>query len=316
MPAKLLLTMSLTIVVLFGFLFALLAAVGYFFDLSVYTMVALAVVLVAIQWAVGPEIIRMTTNMRPLGSGEMPWLQDEVRDLCKKNKVPVPKIFIANSGAPNAFTFGRTQGSATLVVTNGLLKMLNKDEVKSVVAHEVGHIKHSDMVVMTIVSVVPMIAYYVYVSLFYARGNERNRGGEAALIGAGAFIVYFVSNLLVLALSRLREYYADRFSGENIRPALLESALMKITYGLSMSRDEARPATRAFMIADPEVAKSELAALSSSYSDMQLSDKELKEAMKWEEKNVFSRIGEIFRTHPLTYKRIKALKEMETEAKA
>ena len=317
MPAKLLLTMSLTVVILFGFLFALLATVGYFFDLSVYTIVALAVMLVVIQWMVGPAIIRMTTNMRPLGRSELPWLQEEVRDLCKKNKIPVPQIFVANSGAPNAFTFGRTQGSATLVVTNGLLRMLNKEEIKSVVAHEVGHIKHSDMVVMTIVSVVPMIAYYVYVSLFYApRGNDRNRGGEAAFIGIGAFVVYFVSNLLVLALSRLREYYADRFSGENMRPALLESALAKITYGLIMSRDEAPPATRAFMIADPEVARSELAALSSSYANMQLSDKELKDAMKWEEKNIFSGIGELFRTHPLTYKRIKALKDMNTGAKA
>jgi heat shock protein HtpX len=172
------------------------------------------------------------------------------------------------------------------------------------------------MVVMTLVSVVPMIAYYVYVSLFYVpQGNNRNRGGEAAIIGVGAFIVYFISNLLVLALSRLREYYADRFSGENIRPALLESALAKITYGLSMSRDEARPATRAFMIADPEVAAVEMSALSSHFSDLKLSDRELEDAMEWEERNPLVRLTEVFRTHPLTWKRIRALKEMEREAK-
>jgi heat shock protein HtpX len=312
MPAKLALTMSFTIVLLFGFLFALVAAVGYLFDLSGTLVIGLAVGIALLQWLIGPAIIRMTTNMRPVGSSEE-WLREVTEKICKKNDVPVPDIFIVNDGSPNAFTFGRTNSSATLAVTNGLLRSLTKDEVAAVVAHEIGHIKHWDMVVMTAVSVIPTLAYYIYMFSFRSRSKDRDRRSDAALIGFGAFIVYFISNLLVLALSRLREYYADRFSGSVTKPGLLISGLAKITYGLGTRASESQSPARAFMIADPAVAASELSSLSSSYDDLDISDGDLRKAMEWERNNPFARISEIFRTHPLTWKRIEALREQEKE---
>lgn len=316
MPLKLWLTMSLTLFLLFGFLFAILAAVGYYFTLSGYLIVALAILLVIIQWAIGPKIIWWTTNMRPLEKKEYPWLWKTVEDICKKNKTPMPKLALARSGAPNAFVFGRTSGSATLTVTQGLLNNLSKDEVKAVVAHEVGHIKHKDMVVMTVAAAIPVIAYFVARFLIFAPKRDEKRGGEAALVGVVAFVIYFISNLLVLAFSRLREFYADRFGGENVRPSLLASALAKITYGLSISEDKhENSAVRSFFIADPVAAASEISQFSSEYSDLEISDSEVKKAMAWERKNPFARISEIFRTHPLTYKRIAALKELEKEIK-
>jgi len=311
MPFKLLLMMNITLLLLFGFLLGLLTAVGYYFELSGYLMVSIAVFIIFLQWMTGPSIIRWTTNMRLIEAGEFEWLQNYVEEICKKNKVKIPKLFLVRSGGPNAFAFGRTSGSASIAVTQGLLNSLSKDEVKAVVAHEVGHIKHNDMVVMTIVAAIPVISYYVARFLVFApRSSNDRKGGAAILIGVAAFLVYFVTNLLVLALSRLREYYSDRFSGENTKPSLLASALAKITYGLSMKHEGENTAVRSFYIADPISAASEMSKFSSEYSDFELSGKELESAMEWERGNIFARISEIFATHPLTFKRIAALKEM------
>lgn len=312
MPAKLLLTMSLTLLLLFGFLFGILAAVGYYFELSGYFVVFLAVAMIIVQWWIGPIVIKWTTNMRPLKKNEHPWLWETVGILCRKNNVPFPKLAISRMGAPNAFVFGRTPGSATLVVTQGLLNTLTRDEVRAVVAHEVGHIKHKDMVVMTIVSAIPVIAYFVGRFMIFApRRDERGRSGGALVVGVMAFLVYFITNLLVLGLSRLREYYSDEFSGMNVKPRLLASALAKITYGLSMDKSKENSAARSFFIADPITSVKEVSMLSSQYSDLELSEGELRDAMKWEKKNPLIRFSEMFRTHPLTYKRIMALKKLE-----
>jgi heat shock protein HtpX len=306
--------MNLTLLLLFGFLFGLLAAVGYFFDLSGYVIVAFALLLVLFQWLVGPKIIWWTTNMRLLEKNEYPWLWEAVRDICKKNKVPMPRLALARTGAPNAFVFGRTSGSATLTVTQGLLNSLTKDEVKAVVAHEIGHIRHKDMIMMTLVAAIPVIAYFIAEFLIYTPNRDNRRSGGAVLIGVAAFIIYFISNLLILYFSRLREYFADRFGGTNTKPSLLANALAKITYGLSASSDKNKNAAiRSFYIADPAAAATEISNFSSEYSDLNLADSELKKAMEWEQKNPLARFMEMFSTHPLTFKRIIALKELEKE---
>ena len=314
MPLKLLLMMNVTLLLLFGFLFALLAAFGYYFEISGYVIVAAAVFLVFLQWLISPKIIWWTTNMRLLQRSEYPWLWEAVGKICRKNKAPMPKLALARIGAPNAFVFGRTPGSATLVVTQGLLKNLTKDEVRAVVAHEVGHIKHNDMVVMTVVSVIPIIAYFIARYVIYAPSKDEKKSGMALVVGLVAFLVYFITNLLVLALSRLREYYADRFSGANTKPSLLASALAKITYGLSISSEKMEnSAVRSFFIADPLSAAKEISQFSSEYSDFDLTDSELKKAMEWEKKNPLRRFAEFWQTHPLTYKRIAALKQLERD---
>jgi len=315
MPPGLFAAMGITLFLLFGFLFAILAAVGYFFAVSGYAIVALAVALVFFQWLIGPKIIWLTTNMRPLNRDELPWLRRYVEDVCKKHKVPMPRLALARTGAPNAFVFGRTPRGATLAVTQGLLDSLTQEEVKGVLAHEIGHIKHKDMVVMTIVGAIPIITYFVArFMLFAPREGEQRQAGAAIAIGAVAFIVYFVTNLLVLYLSRLREYYSDNFGGSAAKPHNLASALAKITYGLSlMPKQEKSGAAKYFYIADPVEATGEIARFSSHYADMHISREEVKEAIEWEKKNPLMKFMEIFRTHPLTYKRIAKLQELERE---
>ncbi len=315
MAIGLLITMNLTMLLLFGLLFGLVTAVGFYMNFSLIMMVSLAMIMVFVQWLVGPWIIRATTNMRPLERKEYPWIWEAVQDFSKKYKVPFPKkIALVRDGSPNAFVFGRTPGSANLAVTQGLLNMLSKDEVKAVISHELGHIKHWDMVVMTFASVIPVIAYFIALNFMFSRRDNNRNAGVSILVGIGAYIVYIISNLLILALSRFREYYADDFGGRIYKPSLLASALAKITYGLGTNKESSRKeALRSFYIADPITSNLEISHFSSEYSDLEITDAEVKKAIEWERKNPLVRIGEIFRTHPLTFRRIDALMKLDKE---
>jgi heat shock protein HtpX len=319
MALKLVFSMFLTIALLFGLLFGILATIGYYFGISGYVIVLMALFLVFLQWYISPYIIMWTINMQEADRKKYGWIYDMVEKICKKTKTPVPKkIFIVNSGAPNAFVFGRTPKSAYLAITRGLINTLDKEEIEAVIGHEMGHINHKDMVVMTIASVIPVLAYFVVRFLIFApKESERRSVGAAIFVGIIAYIIYFVSNLLVLYLSRLREFYADRFSGEHTNPRALARALAKITYGLSTSEDRIEnSAVRSFFIADPITATKEISTFRKEYYDLEIDETELKKAMEWEKKNIFARVAEIFSTHPLTFKRIKALKELEVELKS
>ncbi|AJZ76048.1 zinc metalloprotease HtpX [Candidatus Nitrosotenuis cloacae] len=314
MSAKLVASMSLTMMLVFGLLFAFMAAIGAYLNVGVFGMAGMGIFMGLIQWLIGPKIIRWSTNLRTLSPGELPWVEQTVREICAKNNVKVPQITIANNGMPNAFVFGRTSNSATLALTQGLLNNLTQDEVKGVIAHEIGHIKHHDMLVMTIVSVVPTIAYYIAMSTMFSGRSHRNQVGGAAMIGIGAFVVYFITNLMVLHFSRLREFYADRFAGQQIKPTHLASALAKITYGLSIQKQNMQNSSlRAFYAVDPVASSLEVSRFASYYLDLHISEKEVQDAMDWERRNSFSKFGELFRTHPLTYKRIAKLYELDKE---
>jgi heat shock protein HtpX len=300
-------------VMVFGLLFALLAGLGFYFDLGIYPIVGLAVVFSLFQWAIGPAIVRWSTNMSPLNKDEFPWIEETIYEICIKNRVKIPKITIANTSMPNAFVFGRSNRSATLTLTRGLLSTLSKDEVKGVIAHEIGHIKHNDMVVMTIISVIPTIAYFIAMSTMFG-GRSKNQGGASVLIGIGAFAVYFITNLLILYFSRLREFYADNFAGSQVKPSIFANALAKITYGLSLQKQEVKNSTlRSFYAVDPVASSYEVLKFASYYKDQHISEEEVQKAMDWERKNSFSKFGEIFRTHPLTYKRIEKLYQLEQD---
>ncbi|MFZ8829925.1 MAG: M48 family metalloprotease [Candidatus Aenigmatarchaeota archaeon] len=318
MALKLVFSMFLTIALLFGLLFGILAALGYYFGISGYIVVLIAVFIVFLQWYISPHIIMWTTNMHEADREKYRWIYEIVEKICKKTKTPMPKkIFIVNMGAPNAFVFGRTPKSAYLAITRGLINTLDRGEIEAVIGHEIGHVNHKDMVVMTVVAAIPVLAYFIARFLIFApKDSERRNAGAAIIIGIVAYIIYFVSNLLVLYFSRLREFYADRFAGEHTSPRTLARALAKITYGLSTSEDKVEnAAVRSFFIADPISAAKEISTFSKEYEDLEIDEAELKKAMEWEKKNIFARISEIFSTHPLTFKRIKALRELEEELK-
>ncbi|VVC71771.1 Protease HtpX [uncultured archaeon] len=210
------------------------------------------------------------------------------------------------------------------------MRGFNKEEVKAVLAHEIGHLRHNDAVVMTIVSAIPIIAYMVGRTLFNFRflraGSGGNRKGSAGgilaamiLTAIAAWIVYFITQLLVMWLSRSREYYADAYSAYATRnPGALESALSKIAYGLSVAQGETN-GLRAFYIGDQSTAKREVAEILDHQNEFDLDrngvldEKELEAAMSKEAKSSWGKINELFSTHPSTYKRIILLKGIERE---
>jgi heat shock protein HtpX len=280
------------------------------------------------QYLIGPTIVASSTRLHYLVPGENQWLESTVKELAEKSEVPMPRIATVPNNTPNAFVFGRTPESATLGVHEGLLKSLNQDEIKGVIAHELGHIKHKDFIVMTVLQALPLIAYMIAQIAFRTgaassysrrRNKEGNAGVFLIVIGAFSFAVYLITFLSVMRLSRLREHYADAYSAYLTgSPRNLESGLAKITYGLSIS-PKAPEGARAFYIEDPAQAKKEIQQIMDNKteydldSDGALDERELQLAMEKEAKSAWGTMNSWFATHPPTFKRILLLREIEDE---
>ncbi|MEM2099152.1 MAG: zinc metalloprotease HtpX [Candidatus Bathyarchaeia archaeon] len=315
---------------IFGaFLFAIL----YIIEADALTSLVIGLtgvgLFILFQYLIGPAVVASTTRLHFLKPGENPWLESMVRELCDKSGLPMPKLAIAPNDTPNAFTFGRTSKSAVLALHEGLLRRLTKDEIKGVVAHELGHIKHKDYIVMTVLSALPMIAYLIAQFTLRAgmitasagrrRNKEDNTGAALIVIGVIAFIVYIISFLSVMRLSRLREHYADAYAAYLTgSPRSLASALSKITYGLSISPKPTEGA-RAFYIEDPATAKREIQQVMKSKQEYDLDkdgvldEHELELAMEKEANDLWATMNSWFATHPPTFKRILLLREIENE---
>jgi heat shock protein HtpX len=317
-----------TSVFLVAFIFAaFLAAIMFIIQLNLIYSVILTILFILFQYLIGPAIVRMSTRLKYLKAGENPWLESTVKELADKSGIPMPKLATVPDNTPNAFVFGRTASDATLAVHEGLLRNLNEDEVKGVIGHELGHIKHKDYIIMTVISALPLIAYLVARSTWIAArfsGSSRKREESemrAALFAVGiiSYIVYIISLLCVMRLSRLREHYADAYSAYITgTPRNLESALAKITYGLSLSPKPPSGA-RAFYIEDPAMAKQEIQPIMEKKEEYDLNkdgvldERELELAMEKEAKSTWSKINTWFSTHPPTFKRILLLHEIEEE---
>jgi heat shock protein HtpX len=320
-------TMSLTIILVFAIFLGLLTLISVFFlDPMTSLVIGLsgAVLIILFQYLIGPVIVRLASRLHYLAPGENRWLESKVGQLASQSGIPMPRLAISPDPTPNAFVFGRTRSGATLAVHQGLLQRLNEDEIEGVLAHELGHIKHRDFVVVTIVSAIPLVAYVIARSVMYGaagggRSREKDNVGALIVVALAAYAVYILTTLLSLKLTRLRESYADAYSAYlTQRPRELESALTKIAYGLSLSPEEPHGA-RAFFIEDPAQAKKDVAGIMDQKSkydldrDGVLSERELELAMEQEAKSNWRKAAELFATHPPTYKRILLLREIEQD---
>jgi heat shock protein HtpX len=317
-------------ILLVSVIFAMfLGVIMFILQLPIALAFIATLIFILLQYLIGPAIVRGSTHLRYLKPGENPWLETTVKELAEKGGTPMPRLAIVPDQTPNAFIFGRTAGDATLAVHEGLLEQLNEDEVKAVVGHELGHVKHRDYLVMTMLSALPLLAYWIAWGTFEAaRWSGRSSASSKKGGGAGAalfvvalvsYIVYIITLLCVMGLSRLREHYADAYSAYVTgQPRQLESALAKITYGLSLSP---KPTTgaRTFYIGDPAMAKQEFRNIidnKETYDldrDGVLDERELELAMEKEAKSTWTRINTWFSTHPPTFKRILLLREIENE---
>lgn len=323
--------MGLTIILVFAIFLGLMVLISVFFTDPVTSLVLGligAFFIILLQYLIGPVIVRWTSRLHYLAPGENRWLESKVDQLASQSGVPMPRLAISPDQTPNAFVFGRTRSGATLAVHQGLLQRLDEDEIEGVLAHELGHVKHRDFVVVTMISAIPLVAYLIarsvlwggYVSGYSGRGSSKNNSGAVLIaIAALAYVVYILTTLLALKLTRLRESYADAYSAFlTQKPRELESALTKIAYGLSLAPGEPHGA-RAFFIEDPAQAKKDVAGIidqKSKYDldhDGVLSQRELEMAMEAEAKSNWKKAAELFMTHPPTYKRILLLREIEQD---
>jgi len=313
--------MFLLVALLFGILYGVVTGVGTWMGAgSALTYLIIAFIFLGIQYLIGPAIVGRTMRIKWVSEKEAPELHRIVAELAQRAHLPKPKVGISQVAMPNAFAFGRTNKDSRVCVTQGILKLLSKDELKAVLGHEMSHIKHRDMMVITLLSAIPLIMYWIALgTMFRGMLGGRGQGGAIIiLIGMGAFALYFITNLLVLYGSRIREYYADKGSVElGNEPHHLATALYKLVYG--NARFKGRPelkqmeGVKAFFVNDPTRAWSEIKDLSQvdldmsgtidSYELMELRSKTVKLSSA-------DKMMEILSTHPNMLKRIKHLSSL------
>ncbi len=314
-----------TLVLLFGLVFAIGAAALYAADAPVELAVLFAVFVAALQYAISPFILQWILKIRWLPLEQIDAKQARhLQAMCAAHNVPVPRFGIIEDGNPNAFTFGHYPGNARLVLTRGLLDICDEQEVRGVIAHELGHIAHWDFVVMTIAATVPLVLYMIYRFGIRSGGSNRKNGGGVLLVALAAFVAYIISQYIVLGLSRLREYYADQFSAEATQDAnALARALVKIAYGLARAAKEqpaedrettqvsaaAAGGVQMLGIFDAKFGASMALASASGYSaaSRSYSPEAAAHAMRWDVWNPWAIICELSSSHPLPAKRINAL---------
>jgi heat shock protein HtpX len=270
--------MYLLVAALLGILYGVITGIGTWMGAgSTVTYIILAFVFLGIQYLIGPAIVSRTMRIKWVTEKEEPELHRMVAELAEKANLPKPRVGISQLSIPNAFAFGRTRGGGRVCVTQGILRLLSRDELKAVLGHELSHIKHRDMAIITLISAIPLIMYWIAFSMMWGGvfgGRSRQGGGNyAALIGLGAFLLYFITNLLVLYGSRIREYYADLGSVRlGNTPHHMATALYKLVYGNARSRNSEElkrvEGVKAFFVNDPSRAWNEIKELSQIDRDM------------------------------------------------
>jgi heat shock protein HtpX len=226
-------------VFLLGLLYVAFVAVLVALLRSVVVVVLIAGGLLAAQYWFSDRIALVAMRAREVTPAQEPVLHGVVDRLCATADMPKPRIAVADTDLPNAFATGRSSRRAVLCVTTGLLRRLDPAELDGVLAHELSHIAHRDVAVMTVASFLGVLAGLVtrftfYSGLFGGRGRRGRDAGQAALVVmlvmAVSAVVYALSFLLVRALSRYRELAADR-SGAMLtgHPSALAAALVKVS---------------------------------------------------------------------------------------
>ena len=221
--------LGLVYVVLIGVLFAVGA--------GAVTIAVVAVVLLLIQLFTSDKIALATLGAKEVSPSEQPELHGIIERLCVQADLPKPRVCVMDAAMPNAFAMGRSQKSATVCATTGILRLLEPAELEGVMAHELTHVINRDVMVMTLASFFATLASLIaQFTLFfgggfgggYGRSSEEEE--EMMLVLLVSIVVYAISFLLLQALSRYREFAADRGSAVLTgRPSALASALLKVS---------------------------------------------------------------------------------------
>ncbi|MGA2528180.1 MAG: zinc metalloprotease HtpX [Acidimicrobiales bacterium] len=241
----------LTTIFLLGLLYALFVTVLFLVGLKLVFILVIAFVLLFVQYFYSDRIALYSMGGKIVTREQAPQLHGVVDRLCAMADMPKPQVAIANVDMPNAFATGRDKKHAVLCVTTGILRRLDEPELEAVLAHELSHVAHRDVAVMTIASFLGILAGLLTRVLLYAglfggfggggnrgRGGGGNAGGQLAIIELGMLlfsaVIYAISFMLIRTLSRYRELAADRSGAILIgQPRLLAQALVKVSGEMS-----------------------------------------------------------------------------------
>jgi heat shock protein HtpX len=235
LQARMLLTM-----LLLGLLYLGLVAVLLWAGTGAVVMLVVVAGLALAQLFLSDRLALRAMGAREVAPSEAPGLHALVERLCVQADLPKPRIAIADTELPNAFATGRSRKASTVCVTSGLLRLLEPRELEGVVAHELAHVQHRDVLIMTVASFFASIAALVLQFAPFIGGGRDRDGGQPAFIVVllVSVAVYLLSFVLMLALSRHREFVADRGAAVLTgRPSALSSALMKIARGMRGAPD-------------------------------------------------------------------------------
>jgi heat shock protein HtpX len=226
LQARMLLTiflLGLVYVVFVGVLFAAGAGAGI--------IVAVAVVLLLLQLFASDKIAMATMGVKEVTPAQEPELHGIIERLCVQADLPKPRVCVMETSMPNAFAMGRSRKSTTVCATRGILDMLTPAELEGVMAHELTHVINRDVMVMTLASFFASLASLILqFSFFFGGGGDSEEEEDVFLVVIASVVVYAISFLLLRALSRYREFAADRGGAVLTgRPSALASALLRIS---------------------------------------------------------------------------------------
>ena len=275
---------------LLGVLYVAFAGVLFAAGAGIGIMVVVLAGLSLAQLFLSDKIALAAAGAKIVSPAEAPGLHSMIERLCIQADLPKPKIAIAQSNIPNAFAMGRSQKAATVCATTAIIETLEPHELEGVMAHELTHVKNRDVMIMTIASFFASVAAAITQFGFFFGGfggDDEGDGPGFAVVLLASFLVYIISFFLMLALSRYREYAADRGAALITgRPSALASALIKLNREIQHVPDQdLRAAERmnAFFIVPT---------------------------------NVKSSVASLFQTHPPMEKRIAALQKLEAQLQA
>ena len=286
-------------------------------------LIALAFVVVAfnlVQWLFAPRLIDALYKVREVSKAENSKLYRMVQGLSAKSGLKMPRVMVANIGIPNAFAYGSPISGSRVAVTRGMLDELEDEEVEAVIGHELGHLKHKDVQIMMFASVLPAIFYFIgysmMLSAWFGGARRDQRGAAPILIGLCCMAIYWILSLLVLGLSRLREYHADQHSATVVEdgPRKLSEALAKIVTSSAKAkrrRDAAGPRANSFktlFIDDPDRAERDAAEI--ARTRRLRTDQDLVREVISRKVSTLDRVLELLSSHPNMVKRLNALQRL------
>jgi len=223
--------MMLSFVIL-GVLYIVFLSILHYLGVGYIPLAIIASVMILAQWYFSDKIVLWSSGAKIVSKEEYPRLHEIVERLSTNNGLSKPKVAVVNSPVPNAFATGKSPKSSLVAVTTGILDLLDNDELEAVIGHELSHVRSRDVLVLTLASVFSTVAWYlVRFGLFGGlQTRNRNTAGTSAIVMLVAITTWVVSFLIIRAISRYREFSADRGGAIMTgKPDKLASALLKIS---------------------------------------------------------------------------------------